>query len=617
MVVAWSRSHPLFLILLPLFLSHARLEKSLRILIETAKHVQVPSYETLCEAVFGRFGFLFISLNMFFLSYGAMMSYLMIVKDTFGSVLGLELLFQRRALLFCISLLIIVPLASLRDMADLAQTSRFNVLIDFCMVMIVIYVAPMSEQVEAHGGILPVITNSLVPQWNTVFVGLGVLSFAFVCQHSAFIIAGSLQQPTRQRWKHVTRTALIFCACLAILCGTTGYLGYLDQTKGNILNNLQSNPILSNTARTLLGTTMLFVYPMESFVARHVCVVLLFQGRRAHEGEDAAILSRRDRRITLTVSLYLMALLPAMLFENLGKVLAATGAVGGSCISYIGVGAVYLGVYGADFLRMMEPWHDDIMDLESWWNKGKTTATGKVKVPGKVINGGGDVEESTPLKEGTTPPEEESTTPSASSSWLCYSQMRTFLKTIGWYMCAMPLWCWLATIGKNNLILHRQEMAGKSPHISRIDSQMIKHQPPRRHRPMADIQEEDDDREGNRLVGRDVEGFTLHSSARGNTKSKIVVRSNSDFVPGSGTILPPKSGLLAPSYHQQQVTPKRPTAAKKVEEEPTEAEEHAEDHTPTCRDFVIAIGYILFGVVALIVGLLSLAYSDPNSGGGR
>ena len=28
---------------------------------------------------------------------------------------------------------------------------------------------------------------------KTVFVGLGVLSFAFVCQHSAFIIAGSLK----------------------------------------------------------------------------------------------------------------------------------------------------------------------------------------------------------------------------------------------------------------------------------------------------------------------------------------------------------------------------------------------------------------------------------------
>ncbi len=566
-------------------------------MIETAKHVNVPTYETLCEAVFGKFGFLFISLNMFFLAYGAMMSYLMIIKDTFGRVLGLQEIVQRRALLFCISLLVIVPLASLRDMADLARTSRFNVLIDFAMVMIVIYVAPMKEQVEDHGGVWPIVSNSLVPHWNTVFVGLGVLSFAFVCQHSAFIIAGSLQQPTRERWQHVTRSALLFCACLAMLCGICGYLGYLDQTQGNILNNLQSNHKLSNTARALLGTTMLFVYPMESFVARHVCVVLLFQGRRAHEGEDSAILARRDRRITLTVSLYLMALLPAMLFENLGKVLAATGAVGGSSISYIGVGAVYLGVYGADFVKLVEPWRQSVGRLDlCWWRRIRLQPTQR-----------GD-EESTPLKEGGRPPSSEVTSESSSSS----SQCVDLIKTIGWYLCGMPLWFWMATLGSKNLILHRQAMAGKSPHMSRIDSRVGKPQVARRNRTMNDIQEEEDDDDEVGGVRGVVDGLTLHSSIRGKSQlGRIVVRSDSDFVPGTGTILPPKSGVLTAAY--QQVTPKKQAQPSENKSSDKESEEN-KDPAPTVMDFVIAIGYMLFGVVALSVGLLSLAYSDPDSG---
>lgn len=41
--------------------------KSLRLLVETAKHVNVPSYETLAEACFGTAGFLFVSLNMYVL----------------------------------------------------------------------------------------------------------------------------------------------------------------------------------------------------------------------------------------------------------------------------------------------------------------------------------------------------------------------------------------------------------------------------------------------------------------------------------------------------------------------------------------------------------------------
>jgi solute carrier family 38 (sodium-coupled neutral amino acid transporter), member 11 len=60
---------------------------SLNILIETAKHVHVATYETLCEAAFGTHGFYFVTINMFFCAYGVMISYLMIVKDSFGTLL--------------------------------------------------------------------------------------------------------------------------------------------------------------------------------------------------------------------------------------------------------------------------------------------------------------------------------------------------------------------------------------------------------------------------------------------------------------------------------------------------------------------------------------------------
>lgn len=40
-------------------------EKSLRLLIFTAKHIHVGSYETLAEACFGIVGFRFIAINMF------------------------------------------------------------------------------------------------------------------------------------------------------------------------------------------------------------------------------------------------------------------------------------------------------------------------------------------------------------------------------------------------------------------------------------------------------------------------------------------------------------------------------------------------------------------------
>jgi sodium-coupled neutral amino acid transporter 11 len=102
----------IFLVLLCAVLT----EKSLRLLVETAKHAHVSSYETVAEAAFGRFGFLFVAINMFIMAYGAMLSYLMIVKDSFGFVFGIaaDNYPMKRAILFIVSISIIVPLSSQR-----------------------------------------------------------------------------------------------------------------------------------------------------------------------------------------------------------------------------------------------------------------------------------------------------------------------------------------------------------------------------------------------------------------------------------------------------------------------------------------------------------------------
>lgn len=81
-------------------------------------------------------------------------------------------------------------------------------------------------------------------------------------QHSAFIIAGSLDNPTKSRWATCTQVALLFAGGLALACGVGGFIGFQDETQGNILNSLDQKSLPANIARGLLGSTMLFVYPM-------------------------------------------------------------------------------------------------------------------------------------------------------------------------------------------------------------------------------------------------------------------------------------------------------------------------------------------------------------------
>ena len=92
-------------------------------------------------------------------------------------------------------------------MADLSKTSRISVLLDILLVAIVARYSPTSESIADAGGIITIISRSTFRP-RTCFVGLGVISFAFSCQHSCLIIAGSLEKPTRERWGKVTLAAV-------------------------------------------------------------------------------------------------------------------------------------------------------------------------------------------------------------------------------------------------------------------------------------------------------------------------------------------------------------------------------------------------------------------------
>lgn len=85
--------------------------KSLNLLVKTAKHVGATSYETLCEATFGQLGWYICNVNMFLMSFGPMLSYMMIVKDTAPIVLGYETETGQNMVLVVCSVGIMLPLS--------------------------------------------------------------------------------------------------------------------------------------------------------------------------------------------------------------------------------------------------------------------------------------------------------------------------------------------------------------------------------------------------------------------------------------------------------------------------------------------------------------------------
>lgn len=504
---------------------------SLRQLISIGKVADVNSYETLMEASFGRPGFVFLSVNMFLLSFGSMVAYLIIIKDTLPVLLHVTPHDEdiKRVIMFISSLLIILPLSMQRDISDLEKTSQFNVILNTCLVALVAGFSPIKESISASGGMIQLLSTEKFLDVSTFFIGFGVCSFAFVCQDSSFIIAGSMSKPTKFRWKKVTHAAMITCVMLELTMGISGYLAYQKNSVGNILNNMNAHHWSGVASRGILVTTMFFAYPMNLYIARHACMVLLFKGVSAHEGDDARVLSRRDRRVILTLALYTTSLLPAVFLEQTGPVLAATGAIAGSSMAYIGPGLSFLAVWGHVFLDL----------VCSRWRDPSHCCCGFPRNSNSSIESNGET-----------------------------SRLDIFL----WHFLGMPVWCWLAQFGQAKLADHFEKERLISPGIvlpRRVSVSGI--------------------RTTKGTIPLVNTGANHQLSLIGSSETSSLVESVS-------------SSYGSPNHDGSEMQPmSRMDSFCSVE-----VKEEMDRTDPIITDFVIAIGYIILGIMAMTFGLGSI-----------
>mmetsp|Transcript_4467 Transcript_4467/g.8793 ORF Transcript_4467/g.8793 Transcript_4467/m.8793 type:complete len:681 (-) Transcript_4467:301-2343(-) len=147
-----------------------------------------------------------------------------------------------------------------------------------------------------------------------------------------------------------------------------------------------------------------------------------------------------NRRQTWTISVYLMSLLPSLLVSDIGPVLSLTGAIGGSCISYIGPGLLYLGINGEEFLSKISG------AIESWRrNKGYATSSSGANVNNNGSDRGSVTADDLPVEgdaDAQLPPQND-VSPTARS----YESIHTGPKPCWYYLGLFPFWCAIARKG--------------------------------------------------------------------------------------------------------------------------------------------------------------------------
>lgn len=262
----------IFLILFVAYLVH----QSTIMIIECGLVTKKLNLEELCRHLFGVHGYNACALSMFLFAYGAMIAYMMIIGDTVPIALDyfMHAHAPSRAVVMLVSgCLVMLPLSLLRDMSSLSSTSLLSISADFFMVLFICIRSQTAARNQGttfdSGGDVTVVNG------NSIAAGLGTISFAFVCQHSSFIVFRSMREATLPNWKTVANYSLVIAGSMCLLLALVGYLAFGNYVNGDILTNFSEQDELILVARLLLAITMIFTFPMEVFVARHCLISIV------------------------------------------------------------------------------------------------------------------------------------------------------------------------------------------------------------------------------------------------------------------------------------------------------------------------------------------------------
>eukprot|EP00753_Platysulcus_tardus_P017388 PLAT6389.6.p1 GENE.PLAT6389.6~~PLAT6389.6.p1 ORF type:complete len:475 (+),score=157.24 PLAT6389.6:41-1426(+) len=330
------RHSGLWLGILLLFLVAFLIDNGVRKLVAAGQDLpkSKQSFEGVMEHYYGRRGYYTVCFFMFAMAYGAMIGYAIVIGDTipkvFGALAGADsILASREFMLSLFSLLAILPLCLMKDMSSLAGSSAVSIAFD--VIMVIIVVATASAAAAQQGITAEAAEAPYAFAHGSFFAGLGAMSFAFVCQHNSFIVFNSMARPTQRNWRIVSNVSVAFALTVCLIMAIVGYLSFLDETKGDILDNFPANDAAATVARLLLALTMVLTFPMEHFVARHIVMAVM------------GVKMTDKRRYLSTAVLWGSTTLLSLVFTDVGVVLELTGAFSASSLGFILPAAADLG----------------------------------------------------------------------------------------------------------------------------------------------------------------------------------------------------------------------------------------------------------------------------------
>ncbi|XP_014489244.1 PREDICTED: putative sodium-coupled neutral amino acid transporter 11 isoform X2 [Dinoponera quadriceps] len=326
-----------------LILVAALTDYSLILMVRSGHICGEMSYQGLMRASFGRAGFYILTALQFVYPFIAMVSYNVVVGDTVTKVLirvtGMQetnILAHRQVVILLATFGVTIPLCLYRNVARLAKIS-FLSLVCVAFILFAIFI-----RMDTMSAVVPSRTDSWrFANFPGVVPAIGIMAFAFMCHHNTFLIYGSIERATQQKWDVVTHWSLFTSFLIAAAFGIVGYATFTSYVQGDLMENYCWNDDLMNFARVMFSGTILLTFPIECFVTREV-IMTAIKGTDELEGHEAYIPNSDRKYLVITLTIVSVAYLISMLTDCLGVVLELNGILAAVPLAYILPGLCYL-----------------------------------------------------------------------------------------------------------------------------------------------------------------------------------------------------------------------------------------------------------------------------------
>ena len=162
-------------------------------------------------------------------------------------------------------------------------------------------------------------------KWTEAFTALPCLCFGFQCHVSSVAVYGELKNRSASKFFGCAVCAMFVCAITYALSGGFGHATFGPTTKPDIMTNYANSDTLVNIGRLCILFILLSSFSIQMFCARNIIADVSIKVFK-HDAKFV-VKTERCRRMTITLTWFLIVLLLALVVPNISVAIAMISGI--------------------------------------------------------------------------------------------------------------------------------------------------------------------------------------------------------------------------------------------------------------------------------------------------